>query len=184
MVSWKWTAVIMAVVVALTNLMICKLYIQWQREKAQYQVALQESNTMRDQAIQTLGIMAENTAKEQQARADQVRAYETVGTYEYLGVCKITAYCCEPYEHICGTGDGLTATGIPVSPGIVAVDPDVIPLGSTVVIDGQSYLAADTGGMVKGLHVDIAVATHVEAEDFGVQVAEVWVIPQESSGTP
>ena len=82
------------------------------------------------------------------------------------------------------TGDGLTATGIPVTPGIVAVDPEVIPLGSTVVIDGQRYLAADTGGMVKGLHVDIAVPTHEEAVAFGSQAAEVWIIPQDGGDTP
>ena len=115
---------------------------------------------------------------------EKARAYEAMGTYTYIGSCKVTAYCCEPYEHICGTGDGLTATGIPVTPGIVAVDPEVIPLGSTVVIDGQRYLAADTGGMVKGLHVDIAVPTHEEAVAFGSQAAEVWIIPQDGGDTP
>lgn len=108
----------------------------------------------------------------------QIR-YEVVSTYTYLGFCEITAYCCEPYEHICGTGDGLTSTGLPVEPGIAAVDPEIIPIGSTVVIDGQRYLAADTGSLVKGLHVDVAVSTHAEAEAFGEQLAEVWVVPQE-----
>ena len=50
------------------------------------------------------------------------------------------------------------------------------PLGSTVIIDGQAYLAADTGGAVRGSHVDIAVATHQEAEDLGVTTADVWVV--------
>ena len=31
-----------------------------------------------------------------------------------------------------------------MTPGVVAVDPEVIPLGSTVIIDGQAYLAADS----------------------------------------
>ena len=87
-----------------------------------------------------------------------------------------TYYCCEPYEHICGTGTGLTATGIPVAPGMVAVDPDIIPLGSTVIIDGQEYLAADTGGAIKGNRIDIAVETHQEALDLGVRTAEVWIV--------
>lgn len=182
--SWQWAAVIMFIVAVMSNMAICGQYIRWQRERSQYQETIQAANDMRDQAVQALGVIAADSAMEQLARAEQARAYEALGTYTYIGSCKVTAYCCEPYEHICGTGDGLTATGIPVTPGIVAVDPEVIPLGSTVVIDGQRYLAADTGGMVKGLHVDIAVLTHEEAAAFGSQVAEVWIIPQDSGDTP
>lgn len=179
MMSWQWIAIAMFIVALAFETVLCGVCVQWQRESTQYQETIQEANDMRDQAIQALGVIASDSAIEQLARAEQARAYEALGTYTYIGICKVTAYCCEPYEHICGTGDGLTATGIPVTPGIVAVDPEVIPLGSTVVIDGQRYLAADTGGMVKGLHVDIAVPTHEEAVAFGSQVAEVWIIPQE-----
>lgn len=37
----------------------------------------------------------------------------------------------------------------------VAVDPDVIPLGSKILINGEEYIAVDTGGAVKGDVVDI-----------------------------
>ena len=37
----------------------------------------------------------------------------------------------------------------------VAVDPDVIPLGSVLMIDGWEYLAVDVGGAVKGNVIDI-----------------------------
>jgi len=177
--SWQWIAIAMFIVAVAFETVLCGVCVRWQRESTQYQETIQEANDMRDQAIQALGVIAADSAMEQLARDEQARAYEALGTYTYIGSCKVTAYCCESYEHICGTGDGLTATGIPVTPGIVAVDPEVIPLGSTVVIDGQRYLAADTGGMVKGLHVDIAVPTHEEAAAFGSQVAEVWIIPQE-----
>jgi 3D (Asp-Asp-Asp) domain-containing protein len=51
---------------------------------------------------------------------------------------------------------GLTATGRQVRVGYVAVDPRVIPLHSTVHVDGfGTYQAEDTGGAVKGRHVDI-----------------------------
>lgn len=90
-----------------------------------------------------------------------------------LGEFLVTYYCCERYPHICGGGEGLTATGVPVAPGVVAVDPKVIPLGSTVVIDGAEYLAADTGGLIQGNRVDIAVETHEEALELGVRRAEV-----------
>lgn len=113
---------------------------------------------------------------EHEQRAEQARAYEAAGMYKYIGTCTLTAYCCETKgnPHICGDGDGLTATGLPVAPGMVAVDPKVIPLGSTVIINGTSYLAADTG--VSGYHIDIAIQTHEDADAFGVSSAEVWII--------
>ena len=94
----------------------------------------------------------------------------------YVGEFTVTAYC--PCAECCGHwADGLTATGIPASGGIVAVDPAVIPLGSTVIIDGQQYLAADTGSGVDGMHIDICTNSHQEAEAFGKRTAAVWVIP-------
>ena len=128
-----------------------------------------------EDAVAAYGELAARVDADREARQAQAEAYEAIGAYEYIGECTVTYYCCEAYEHVCGDGDGLTATGLPVTPGVVAVDPEVIPLGSTVIIDGQAYLAADTGGAVGGNHVDICVATHQEAEDLGVTTAEVWV---------
>ena len=152
---------------------IADLESQLQADAARYQEQIQEAEHDRDLAVQELGAMALQQAEERQARAAQAEAYEAAGIYTYVGNCTITYYCCEPYEHICGNGDGITATGLPVSLGMVAVDPDVIPLGSTVVIDGQQYLAADTG--VTGYCVDVAVPTHEEALELGVRSAEVWI---------
>lgn len=127
-------------------------------------------------AVAAYGELAARVDADREARQAQAEAYEAIGAYEYIGECTVTHYCCELYAHICGDGDGLTATGIPVTPGVVAVDPEVIPLGSTVIIDGQAYLAADTGGAVRGNHVDIAVKSHQEAEALGTTTAEVWVV--------
>ena len=133
------------------------------------------ARAIEEDAVAAYGELAARVDADREARQAQAEAYEAIGAYEYIGECTVTYYCCEPYAHVCGDGDGLTATGLPVTPGVVAVDPEVIPLGSTVIIDGQAYLAADTGGAVGGNHVDICVATHQEAEDLGVTTAEVWV---------
>ncbi len=93
-----------------------------------------------------------------------------------LGTFKITYYCCEKYKHICGDGKGITRSGTPVRPGVVSVDPSVIPLGSKVKINGHTYIAEDTGSMVKGNVVDIAVDTHEQALELGVDWAEVFLI--------
>lgn len=146
---------------------------QWHESELRYREEVRQAEHVRDLAVQELGALSLRQAEEQQAREAQAEAYAALDGYRYIGECTVTAYCCEPYEHICGTGDGLTATGLPVAPGMVAVDPEVIPLGSTVVIDGQRYLAADTG--VTGLCVDVAVLTHEAALELGVRTAEVWI---------
>ena len=57
-----------------------------------------------------------------------------------------------------GGGAGITAMGIPATYGIVAVDPDVIPLGSRVYIPGYGEaLAADTGGAIYGYRIDLCM---------------------------
>lgn len=94
--------------------------------------------------------------------------------------CTVTYYCCEPYPHICGTGDGLTASGAPVTAGVsCAVDPGLIPLGSTVWVDygdGElhEYIAQDVGAWIVGGHIDLAVGTHDEALQLGRRTATVY----------
>jgi uncharacterized protein YabE (DUF348 family) len=51
---------------------------------------------------------------------------------------------------------GITATGLPMSKGIVAVDPSVIRLGTKLYVDGYGVgLAGDTGSGVRGRWVDL-----------------------------
>ena len=51
---------------------------------------------------------------------------------------------------------GITATGLPLKKGMVAVDPSVIRLGSQIYVEGYGVgLAADTGSGVRGRWVDL-----------------------------
>jgi cystine transport system substrate-binding protein len=62
---------------------------------------------------------------------------------------------------------GSTATGLPVGPGIVAVDPTVIPLGTRMTIPGYGEgVAADTGGRIKGARIDVWIASCTAAAQF------------------
>lgn len=94
--------------------------------------------------------------------------------------CTITFYCNERYPHICGTGDGIAYDGTPaLAWATCAVDPDVIPLGSTVMVDlGDGELrtlaANDVGGSIKGNHIDICVDIHNFALQLGRQTADVY----------
>ena len=159
------------------NTAVCAAIVHRERKIGALAARYHGGRAMEADAVAAYGALASRVDADREARQAQAEAYEAIGAYQYIGECTVTYYCCEPYAHICGDGDGLTATGIPVTPGVVAVDPEVIPLGSTVIIDGQAYLAADTGGTVRGNHVDIAVATHQEAEGLGTTTADVWVVP-------
>lgn len=146
---------------------------QQEADADHYREQIEQAEHARDLAVEELESFVLRAETEQQAQAAQAAAYEALDGYRYIGECTVTAYC--PCETCCGQwADGLTATGIPVSPGMVAVDPDVIALGSTVIIDGQQYLAADTG--VTGNWVDIFLPEHDDTVRHGVRTAEVWVV--------
>lgn len=98
---------------------------------------------------------------------------------ENLGSFTLTAYCA--CSECCGKAVwdplyGVTASGTTVQQGrTVAVDPEVIPLGSVLYINGDRYIAEDTGGAVQGNHVDIYFDSHEKALEFGVQEMDVWI---------
>lgn len=98
----------------------------------------------------------------------------------YLGEFKLTHYCIEASEHICGTGTGITATGTRVTAGrTIAVDPSVMPYGTEVYIEGYGWrIAEDCGGAVNGNHIDIAVSTHSRALSMGTAIGGVWILVQ------
>ncbi len=78
---------------------------------------------------------------------------------------------------------GITATGTQARPGVVAVDPKVIPLGSKLYIetmDGKgSYgyaSAEDKGGAIKGNRIDLFYANRSDALSFGRRQVKVFIL--------
>ena len=101
--------------------------------------------------------------------------------YKYVIECLATAYDPSPEEN--GGYGGMSATGLPLQKGVIAVDPRVIPLGSRVYVealDGSwSYgyaVAADTGGAIKGNRVDLLYMTKSECYEFGRRKCKVYVM--------
>ena len=85
---------------------------------------------------------------------------------------KVTAYT--PFDAGC---NGVTATGSAAKKGVIAVDPNVIPLGTRVYIPGYGVaVAADTGGAIKGNRVDVCYATKAEAFGWGVRNVPVYIL--------
>ena len=174
--SWQKAALGLLALSVGANTLLYGAILSRDKEIDNLETRYEAVKAIQQDAVAAYGALAARVDAETAARQAQAEAYEAIGAYQYIGVCTVTHYCCELYAHVCGDGDGLTATGIPVTPGVVAVDPDVIPLGSTVIIDGQEYLAADTGEAIKGNRVDIAVPTHREALELGTKTATVWVV--------
>jgi 3D (Asp-Asp-Asp) domain-containing protein len=75
---------------------------------------------------------------------------------------------------------GRTASGKPVSKGIIAADPGVLPLGTRVQLEAGpysgEYLVADTGGSVRGRKIDVWVPTTREACRFGRRNVKLIVL--------
>ncbi|WP_232673909.1 3D domain-containing protein [Bacillus velezensis] len=92
-----------------------------------------------------------------------------------------TADCSEGCSGVTATGLDVTGTIYHAGKRIIAVDPSVIALGSTVEIkqaDGTTFeaVAQDTGGAIKGAKIDVLVARETDAVQFGRQSVQVRVI--------
>ena len=102
---------------------------------------------------------------------------ENIG--ESLGVFTVTYYCA--CEVCCGWwSGGPTASGAyPVADWTVAADPEVLPMGTRIYINGHEYCVEDTGSGVEGNHVDIYVTDHDLAVNNGVGYAEIFASKQQ-----
>lgn len=75
-----------------------------------------------------------------------------------------------------------TASGVPVRSGIAAADPDVLPVGSVIRVDGAPkghggiYTVLDTGPKVQGRHVDLYMWSCHEALAFGRRKVSLTVL--------
>ncbi|MFZ4453336.1 peptidoglycan-binding protein [Salibacterium aidingense] len=85
------------------------------------------------------------------------------------------------YTADCSGCSGVTSTGVDLNANpdakVIAVDPNVIPLGSKVHIEGYgTYTAADTGGSIHGNKIDVHMPNKSEAHSFGRRNLEVTIL--------
>ncbi|WP_432694343.1 LysM peptidoglycan-binding domain-containing protein [Priestia aryabhattai] len=85
------------------------------------------------------------------------------------------------YTAYCAGCSGITATGIDLRSNpnrkVIAVDPRVIPLGSRVYVEGYGEaIAGDTGGAIKGTHVDLFMASQSSALNWGRKTVKLQIL--------
>lgn len=104
--------------------------------------------------------------------------------FSYSRVLTVTATAYDPSPST-NAGYSKTAYGLTPQYGVVAVDPNVIPLGTKLYIEssdgGASWvygycIAGDTGGAIKGNKVDLCYNTKAECIQFGRRSATVYVL--------
>lgn len=105
---------------------------------------------------------------------------EYINFYPDAEVFEATAYC--GFEGCSESWGTMTATGVTAKEGrTIAVDPKVIPLGSTVMIwcDDEPlgiFQAEDTGGAIKGNIIDIYFDNHSSCTNFGRRKIVIKVV--------
>lgn len=73
--------------------------------------------------------------------------------------------------------NAYTALGTLCTKGVIAVDPNIIPLGTKVYIPGYGYaVAEDTGGAIYGHKIDVAFDTLAECYEFGRKLIDVYIL--------
>ena len=92
------------------------------------------------------------------------------------GQCRSKMAVWATYYTAVSAGGTVTRTGTGVFKGIVATDPNVIPLGARMYVPGYGYgVAADTGGGVIGAHIDLAYGAN-DVYDWGARHVEICLL--------
>lgn len=134
-----------------------------------------ESEMERQQSIINIQNDTIKSLHKQEGMIKQYRQ-EIEALREVLDSLMVETFESTAYTHVAvpgvadinGTGDGITRSGLPVAEGLIAVDPEVIPLGTKVWVEGFGVLlAADTGGAIKGNRIDIFMDDRQEALRWG-----------------
>lgn len=86
-----------------------------------------------------------------------------------------TAYAPGPLDN--GKWNNQSYVGGIVKKGVVAVDPNVIPMGTKLWVEGYGEAVADDqGSAIKGNRIDLAFNDRQEALDYGIQKIKVYVL--------
>ena len=94
---------------------------------------------------------------------------------------KVLTVTATAYTASCEGCIGITKTGVNLIDNpdekVIAVDPDVIPLGSKVFVEGYGYATAeDIGGGIKGNEIDVFIPEEQDAMQWGRKDVKVTIL--------
>ncbi|MFH0348753.1 ubiquitin-like domain-containing protein [Bacillus vallismortis] len=94
---------------------------------------------------------------------------------------KVMTVSSTAYTASCSGCSGHTATGVNLKNNpnakVIAVDPNVIPLGSKVHVEGYGYaIAADTGSAIKGSKIDVFFPEKSSAYRWGNKTVKIKIL--------
>lgn len=117
-----------------------------------------------------------NTASTKNGNINYKKAFNVVATAYDLSFASCGKKPGDP-------GYGITASGTRVRPGVVSVDPRVIPLGTRLYVESldgtRDYgfaVAEDTGGAIKGNRIDLFFPSSSAAKAFGRRQVRVYIL--------
>lgn len=120
---------------------------------------------------------AEKEAAEQAAKEEAQAASASGQPAGQTFIMESTAYSSDPADTL--GGGTVTATGqnLLTNPMAVAVDPNVIPLGTRLYVEGYGEaIASDTGGAIKGNIVDVHFPTYEQCIQWGRRQVKVTIL--------
>ena len=104
-------------------------------------------------------------------------------TVKYKKVIEMKATAYDASYESNGQWGGITAIGTKLRPGVVAVDPSIIPLRSKVYVEGTDSwgdygqaVAEDVGGAIKGNRIDLFYSSKDTVKKFGRRNVKVYVL--------
>lgn len=182
--------IIVILIIATVGLSIGFVTSLYQKNEAENQLIIIESEatSLQDELNQKEEDLQKKIDKNKELKSELKIANQTIEDLKgseyklvYLGNFRLTHYCDERYNHICG-GSGVTASGAKTAVGTtVAVDPRVIPYGTKMYIEGYGWrIAQDCGSAVKNNQIDILVNTHKQALNLGTSNGGVWILVKNS----
>lgn len=129
----------------------------------------------RDHGISTTGTVGPQTRKTLGLSTASQTSGSSVSRGGAFSVIA-TGYCgCDKCNYPYGGQPAYN--GQPLSYGVVAVDPSVIPMNTRLYIEGYGEaIAADQGNAIKGYHIDLYFPSHQQALDWGIKRINVTIL--------
>lgn len=171
----KYVSVIVITVLSITSLIVITKNVEAQQIITDQESTIKkQQKQIQEQKQELQGQKAMNSGQSAK-ESGQVEKMEDM--VHSLGMFEITAYC--PCPLCSSSWNRTTATGTTATAGrTIGVNPDVIPYGSRIMINGHEYIAEDTGGAMRENPrvIDVFMVSHEEALQFGRQNFEVFII--------